>query len=102
MEKIIQFMPKILRSGVFEVAAENNIHIIEENLGNQIAGYYNITHGEKLIHVNSEIPRYYKEIVIAYFLPKNTNKCTQEDSILFLTMNKITQLQNYLDLDEAI
>lgn len=71
--------------------SEHNIHIIEENLGNQIAGYLNHTFGEKLIHVNSEIPSYYKKVVIAYFLPMNTNKYTDVSFIKFLTMKRLLQ-----------
>ena len=74
---------------VYSLAAKNNIYIVEENLGNQIAGYSNNTFGEKLIHVNSKIPSYCKEFVIAYFLPQDTNKCTQNDNLSILTIEKV-------------
>ena len=94
MKKMHQFYGS--NQDMYKIAAENNIYIIEENLGNQIAGYYNNTFGEKLIHVNSEIPRYYKKFVIAYFLPKNTNKCTSTEEISCLSMesaNKFIKLE---------
>lgn len=81
MEKMGQFI------------SEKNFYIIEENLGKHIAGYYHHTNGQKLIHVNSEIPRYYKELVIAYFLPKNTNICTQGDELSFLSMKNLQNME---------
>jgi len=69
-----------------QVISEQNVHIVEENLGNQIAGYLNHTFEEKLIHVNSEIPSYYKDFVIAYFLPLNS---ADVSSIKFLTIERL-------------
>jgi len=90
MKKMRKFISNIFGGqDLYELAAKNNIHIIEENLGNQIAGYYNNTFGEKLIHVNSEIPSYCKTLVIAYFLPKDANKCTDISYIDFLTMERL-------------
>jgi len=99
MEKMRQLLLKNFGTqDIFKIAAENNMYIVEENLGNQIAGYYN-TIGEKLIHVNSEIPRYCKNIVIAYFLLNNTNKCTQTDGICFLM---IKTLQKFKELPQIM
>ena len=82
MEKLHQSLP-------------NDTYIIEENLGNQIAGYCNHTNGQKLIHVNSEIPRYCKKIVIAYFLPTYTNKCTHTEEISFLMMKDLRKIKEF-------
>lgn len=77
---------------VYEIAKERDALVIEENLGNQVAGYYNTTNDKKLIHVNSEIPSYCKNFVIAYFLRYFPNKCTENTDFVFLSMNHLAQL----------
>ena len=76
----------------YKIAKERDALVIEENLGKQIAGYYNTTNDKKLIHVNSEIPSYCKDFVIAYFLRYFPNKCTENTDFVFLTMKKLAQL----------
>lgn len=94
MEKSRQFISKIFThpNAAYELAAENNIHIVEENLGEQIAGYFNHAYGQKLMHINSEIPSYYKKFVIAYFLYYFPNKCTQNEQISLLTTAHLAHL----------
>jgi len=83
---------KYINHDAYKIAKEKNTLIIEENLGHQIAGYSNNTNDKKLIHVNSKIPSYYKNIVIAYFLFKTPNICTQISGFDFLTIDKLAQL----------
>lgn len=94
MEKARQFISKIFThpNAAYELAAENNIHIVEENLGEQIAGYFIHAYGEKLIHVNSEIQSYCKTFVIAYFLRYYPNKRTQNEQISLLATKHLAHL----------
>lgn len=94
MEKARQFISKIFihPNAAYELAAENNIHIVEENLGEQIAGYFIHAYGEKLIHINSEMTSYYKKFVIAYFLRYYPNKCTQNEQISLLMISHLAHL----------
>lgn len=94
MEKVRHFISKIFThpNAAYDLAAENNIHIVEENLGEQIAGYFIHAYGEKLIHVNSEIPSYCKTFVIAYFLRYYPNKRAQNEQISLLTNEHLAHL----------
>lgn len=51
----------------FEIAKQNDIFIISEPLGN-IYGYYENQLEQKFIHVNDDLPAYYKKYVVAHLL----------------------------------
>ena len=89
-----QFISEIFKhtDAIYEIATKNNFYIIEENLGEQIAGYLNCSYGNKLIHVNSEMPSCHKKFVIASFLYEKPNKRTHNDSISFISMHNLHNL----------
>ena len=100
MKKIYHFTSKFFtKDTIYESAAKQCVYIIEENLGEQIAGYYNNTFGEKLIHVNSTIPSYYKNFVIAYFL---SNNYMMNVRLKIVTICRISELINSKQYEDFI
>lgn len=51
----------------YEIAKANKIAVIVEPLGN-VYGYYNKAAGQRFIHVNDKLPKYYQEYVVSHVL----------------------------------